>query len=342
MFDLEQDFFVESLGSCLTSHNVPHKEIEIQRKLIVQNLRSGAYSTLVLFQVGSGECIDQDFAHDELKYTVQSWVAQGGKLVVHGEGRGDGTNAFSTESGGFGVIHLLRDWFGKNWEMTGDFYHSTTHKLRYPVHTPSPTHQQVPQTAVAADTTSSAAVMTATHSHTTFPSSSLYTLPAAAYEQLPATISVKACMISNVPSTEVLYAPPAGARAHSALPGFAGPKIELGMTLAATASYQLGRITFIGDVNAEVPSMEVIRVTGTWPTRREENWCRRKHFMRFISEGGYLRPPGDQQQHVEEDQQQASQHQNESTKEVRAQIYSSSLARVLALRPLCEVLMSYL
>ena len=54
------------------------------------------------------------------------------------------------------------------------------------------------------------------------------------------------------------------------------------MTLVALSSYQRGRFAFIGDVNAEDPSMQIIKVLGSFLSRKEDNIIRRKSFLHVL------------------------------------------------------------
>mmetsp|Transcript_3939 Transcript_3939/g.5448 ORF Transcript_3939/g.5448 Transcript_3939/m.5448 type:complete len:196 (-) Transcript_3939:190-777(-) len=142
------------------------------------------------------------------------------------------------------VMPVCRNWFGRSWEMKGDFYRRTVHNLQ-----PSCTY-------LTPDT----------------------------LKTLPPTVNAKACMISNVPIEEKVYSPESGAVVHSfvRLPGFAGEQIDGGLNLVAMSPFGKGRFAFIGDVNAEQSSMAVIRVLGTFLTKPESAWIRRRVFMSML------------------------------------------------------------
>ena len=118
MLDLDEDFNVKALADKLREKKIMYDVVTLSRKNIVNGLKSGKYSTFVLFGIGSGGK-DGAFFHPEVRWNVQFWVSHGGRFLIHGEGEGDN-----------GVIGICRGWFSKEWRMTGDFYRRTEHQSR--------------------------------------------------------------------------------------------------------------------------------------------------------------------------------------------------------------------
>lgn len=79
------------------------------------------------------------------------------------------------------VMNVCKSWFDRDWTMTGDFYRRTDHNINF----------------------------------------SCTELPPSVFASLPSEINVKACMLSNVPTNEKLFAKAIGAQVYSlvALPG---------------------------------------------------------------------------------------------------------------------------
>ncbi len=89
-------------------------------------------------------------------------------------------------------------------------------------------------------------------------------------QRLPPCINAKACMLSGVQPEQRLYSPPAGAVAHSLVPGFGGA-IEPGLCSMAAAMFGAGRVLFFGDVNAEWETVSaVLQLAAPGTIRRDE------------------------------------------------------------------------
>jgi len=131
------------------------------------------------------------------------------------------------KSGGRLVIHGERSAeevfkvFGKNWAFKGDYYRRTGHVLN------------------------------------DGPASSLGLAPPLC-AKLPRSYNVKACMVSDVDDNDRLYSPEEGAVSHSLVPFFGGTSVDADKCPVAASSVGEGRLVFIGDVNAEAATMDII------------------------------------------------------------------------------------
>jgi len=261
---LKKDFNINNLVAELKKNKIPYETSELNRTTLIKSLQSGVFSSLVCFGIGSGgEC--RSFFHAEVQWNIIMWVTCGGRFILHGEGEGEHR-----------VMPVCRNWFGRIWQMKGDFYRRTVHNLQ---------------------------------------SSCTYLTPDI-LNMLPLTVNAKACMITNVPVEERVYSPESGAVVHSFvhLPGFAGEQIDSGLNLVAMCSFGKGRFAFIGDVNAEQSSMAVIRVLGSFLSRLENAWIRRRVFMTMLHQSSVWSV-------------------NEK---------SSAKWSVFSMQPLCALIMSYI
>ena len=85
--------------------------------------------------------------------------------------------------------------------------------------------------------------------------------PPALQNKLPQTYNVKATMVSDVAESEALYSPPEGATvlSHVPVPGFHGAPVEAGHCAVAVADIGSGRLMYLGDVNCEAHSVQMVR-----------------------------------------------------------------------------------
>ena len=240
MFDSEDCFFTKALKPVLESQTISLESINFSPKTFLSKLRSGRFSTCVVFQLGSGGQ-DKSFFTDEIRMYITAWVKAGGKLIITGEGR---------------VLTVFNKWFGKTWAFEGDWYRRTQHVLNRTA------FNAIPELL---STTSSSFL-------------------------LPIKCNAKACMLSNVHPTERLYSPESGAVSVSLVPGFGGGEIDSQFCLVAAAAFGHGRVSFIGDVNAEVTTCQIILSLGSVDKQYERNckWLRRRHFVLLLSACKFL------------------------------------------------------
>jgi hypothetical protein len=97
----------------------------------------------------------------------------------------------------------------------------------------------------------------------------------------PKRYNVKSCMLSNVPPHETLFFEPSTddedfdeteGNPKKWKEGYGGP------CPVAVTTYGRGRLSFIGDVNAELETIQIIHLIGSLPGT-EENWLRRRNFI---------------------------------------------------------------
>ncbi len=211
MFDAADCFMSKSLLPKLRAKSIPTEKINFTKKSFLSKIKSGEFSTCVVFQLGSGGD-DKSFFTPEIKAFLVPWVHNGGKLIINGERS---------------VLTVFNEWFSKSWAFEGDFYRRTVHDL-------NPDFSSVP---------------------------SLFE-PVA---NLPPKTNCKGVMLSRVDPSEKLYVPTAGAVSASVLPmpGFAGVEIDSNMCVVAVAAAEKGRICFIGDINAEESTGNIIVAVGS-------------------------------------------------------------------------------
>ena len=113
MFDLENDFWLKAFRPQLSARNLECDIIQLKVAPLVSALQSSKYSSVVIFSIGSGGA-DKPFFDQRVKSLLPPWVANGGRLFLHGEGK---------------VALSLSSLFSKRWSFAGDFYRRTTHKL---------------------------------------------------------------------------------------------------------------------------------------------------------------------------------------------------------------------
>jgi len=83
-------------------------------------------------------------------------------------------------------------------------------------------------------------------------------IPRERWSTLPSSYNVKACMVSGVEADEMLYSPKEGATTHSLVPSFGGIPVNRDKCPVAVSSVGEGIFIFIGDVNSESQTMQVI------------------------------------------------------------------------------------
>ncbi|GIL65190.1 hypothetical protein Vafri_18968 [Volvox africanus] len=88
---------------------------------------------------------------------------------------------------------------------------------------------------------------------------------------LPTDYNVKACMLSDVPPQERIYAAAPGALTHS-MAFMTGQPVDAGKTAIAAAQVGGGAVVFFGDVNWEEPTMATVAML----TRRLVTTCVRR------------------------------------------------------------------
>ena len=74
------------------------------------------------------------------------------------------------------------------------------------------------------------------------------------------TYNVKACMLTHVEPSDVLFGCVDDAQSYSVVPGFGGQEIEAGSTAIAFARYGSGTVSFFGDVNHEDDTIRIMSV----------------------------------------------------------------------------------
>lgn len=81
----------------------------------------------------------------------------------------------------------------------------------------------------------------------------------------PRSVNVKACMLSRVPRAQQLFSTEEGASSMSLVPGFGGAPCA--GTAVAVARFGEGLVAFVGDVNAEDSTAQVVAAIAKLPLR---------------------------------------------------------------------------
>lgn len=178
--------------------------------------------------------------------TLYHWILFGGKFILHGEQEY--------------VTQLMQTFTGKPWHYCGDYYRRVKHSCN------RKHFRHFPLRSTSADTgagAGSAAPPTAPKGSTTTDAADSDDDEEAGDEQgrpwvLPKTINMKATMLSGVAVGDRLYNPKPGARVISAVPGFGGHVVNHERTGIAFSPVGQGFLCYVGDVNAEVKTLDTI------------------------------------------------------------------------------------
>ena len=180
------------------------------------------------------------------------WIRFGGKFILHGEGEY--------------VSWLLQVLTNKPWHFCGDFYRRFKHHCNRKHFHHFPLQEAVVETTTANGTTTVATTTTSSNINTNDSDSDSGDETANQNNNngsnsnwlLPKHINMKATTLCGVAKEDRLYNPKPGARCISSIPGFGGHVVNSDRTGIAFTPKEKGFVCHVGDVNAEIGTMQTL------------------------------------------------------------------------------------
>ena len=207
-----RDFWMTNLTKYLRGHTHEFLDHGNSAKIkLLEKLASGLYTCCIVMNIGS-ETMDEDWfsaSDKQLKQALTSFTSSGHRLIFHGEGKK--------------LVKIFKDWFGKPWNFTGDWYRRTTHDLQTAAQIPALIKLTLPLK---------------------------YNVKACMLSNVDATDRVY-CTAEGAMVQSLVC-----------MPGFNGTTLTSGLCPVALSSFGNGKLGFIGDVNGEHETVKVMIALG--------------------------------------------------------------------------------
>jgi hypothetical protein len=240
----ETSNYITKLLPRLEAHGIPYDIVIAQNEdmFFIDTLESGRYQSLLLVHLDhNGMRTKGDMFGMRGLGTLFNWIRFGGKFLLHGEGDE--------------VAWLLQTLVQKPWHFCGDSYRRCRHSChadRFTVFS-----LKKPIIAVGEGSGDYSASVEAT------PNQGINSDSEGKGEEegqciVPSNINMKATMLSGVAPGDQLYSPKPGTRCISGVPGFGGHVVSTARTGIAASTLFEGLVVYIGDVNAEDKTVDVI------------------------------------------------------------------------------------